>query len=205
MTKVICVAQQKGGVGKTTTAVTVAHGLALNGYDVLLLDFDPQGHVAVMLGLERAPHIYELMMKRLTCTKAVVKAREKMYIIPGDSETAFVTGELALRKVDIIQRIEEVIEPLKKPGLDYIIIDTSPSVGGLQEGAMFAADIVIIPSQTQYMSAEAVSRVFETIHEMRGKNWKGGIWILPTFIEETTRQSKEITVQLQEVYGSQVD
>ena len=204
MTKVICVAQQKGGVGKTTTAVTVAHGLALNGYDVLLLDFDPQGHVAVMLGLEKSHYTHELMMKRLAWKEAVVKARDNFYIVPGNEETAFIQSDLISRSIIVSEHIPKIIEPIKCPKLDYIIIDTSPSLGGLQEGAMLAADIVIIPSASTYMSAEAIAGVFKTIHGMRGKKWKGGIWILPTFVEDTTKQSKDTNAQIQSVYGSQV-
>ena len=209
MTLVCTVVNQKGGVGKTTTTVNLAHGLALNGYNVVIIDLDPQGQVATALGINKEPCVYDWLVSRKPDYRSLVRPaqnngsnRKSLFLIPGSEETADAQTLLAIKNVPLTF-LHDLVQPLMGR-VDFVIFDTSPSrggqQGGLQERAMYAADIVLIPTQTQYASADAVSGVFSTILTNQGKGWKGSIWVLPTFVEESTRQTREIKEQLEESY-----
>jgi chromosome partitioning protein len=207
MTIVVTIANQKGGVGKTTTAVTLAHGLALKGKETLLIDVDPQGQSATALGVQQEPGVFNLLVSTKPpeqALKEVVRfARENLHIVPGDAQTAHAQLLIAARQepADYILRL---LKPVTRNGLKYIVFDTSPSVGGIQERALFAADLVVIPCATDFLSADAVSQTINTMQRNVAMGWKGGAWILPTFYDDTTRESQTTLSDLREIYGDQV-
>ena len=216
--KVICVTNQKGGVGKTTTAVSLAHGLARKGKTVLLIDLDPQGQLATALGMSPEPGAYYLLtMGRSPQEMSFVQqwirqtGRENLWIIAGSQETmAAQTVMNAQNK--LVSHIREAITSLMvKPlanakGFDYLIFDTAPSVGGIQERAIWAADLVLIPTATEYLSTDGVKKVSETMLILqREKAWKGSlIGILPTFFDEQTRESASAMDDLHHGFGERV-
>jgi chromosome partitioning protein len=201
--KVIAVVQQKGGVGKTTTAVSLGHGLAVKGCEVMIIDLDPQGNVAKALDLEKDQCVYEMVSNGRIDPGMVKKARERLFIIPGNEETAYAQIMMSVRNKGR-NYLAKIIQPLRRNGPDYIIFDTSPSVGGLQERAIYAADLVIIPTITDYMSADSVAETMETISEYTAGGWKGGALVLPTFFDERTNHAKETLASLHEIYNGQV-
>jgi chromosome partitioning protein len=204
MTKVICVANQKGGVGKTTTAVTLAHGLSLKGKAVLIIDLDPQGQCATALGLESEGCVFKWLVAGLPVADLVRVARSpKLHLMPGDQQTAFVQVYLSLqnRGVDYLALM---LKPLRRTGLDYVVFDTSPSVGGMQERALYAADYVVVPTACDFLSADSVAKTMGTMAGNARQGSTARAVILPTFFDNQTIESRGIIEQLIDTYRDQV-
>jgi chromosome partitioning protein len=209
-TKVICIANQKGGVGKTTTAVTLAHGLARKGKQVLLIDLDPQGQSATALGLRPEPGaFYLLTMGDSSPESAFVRqwlretGRENLHLIAGDQQT--MAAQTVLNAQDKpISGIQQSVHRFSKENLDYIIFDTAPSVGGIQERAVWASNFVIVPTATEFLSADGVDKVIQMLAILQNtKQWKGALMgILPTFFDEQTRESKATIEALRGAFGA---
>ena len=211
-TKVICIANQKGGVGKTTTAVSLAHGLSQKGRRVLLIDLDPQGQSATALGRSPEPGAFYLLTmgmapQETTFVQSWVRfsGREGLYLLPGDQQT--MAAQTVLNAQDKpISAIRHSINRFFKEGLHYIIFDTAPSVGGIQERAVWASDLVIVPTATEFLSADGVSKVLLMMSILQEKkNWRGNLLgILPTFYDEQTRESKATMDALRERFDASV-
>jgi chromosome partitioning protein len=197
MTSIIAVANQKGGVGKTTTAVSLAHGLALKNKEVLLIDLDPQGQSAVSLGMKAEPGAYYLLTPPpggvITVKQWIHKAREHLWLIPGDISTN-ASQALINAEGQPLSYIATQLRPLVKNGmgLDYVIFDTAPSVGGIQERAIWASDMVLVPTATEFLAADGVRKIYEAMTKLKKEQgWLGRILgILPTFYDEQTRESR---------------
>ncbi len=211
-TKVICIANQKGGVGKTTTAVSLAHGLALKGKQVLLIDLDPQGQSATALGRSPEPGVFYLLTmgtspQETTFVQSWVRSsgREGLYLYPGDQQTMAAQTVLNAQNQPV-SSIRNSISRFFKEGLHYIIFDTAPSVGGIQERAVWASDLVIVPTATEFLSSDGVSKVLRMMSILQQKKrWKGALLgILPTFYDEQTRESKITMESLQERFGQNI-
>jgi chromosome partitioning protein len=197
-TKVICIANQKGGVGKTTTAVSLAHGLALRDKQVLLIDLDPQGQSATALGRSPEPGVFYLLTmgttpQETTFVQSWVRSsgREGLYLYPGDQQTMAAQTVLNAQNQPV-SSIRTAIKRFFKEGLHYIIFDTAPSVGGIQERAVWASDLVIVPTATEFLSADGLGKVLRMMSILQQKKKWGGalLGILPTFYDEQTRESK---------------
>jgi len=187
---ILTITNQKGGVGKTTTAVHLAHGLALAGKRVLIVDLDPQGHVATSLGMNPEPGAFYVLVTPPSPTLRQwvrMTGRDRLDILPGDAttNTAQVVLNAENRSTDAVAR---ALEPFRRE-YDYIVLDTAPSVGGIQERAIFAADALLIPTATDYLSVDGVAKVMEALPRLSG--WRGQVLgILPTFFDEQTRESR---------------
>ncbi|WKZ40579.1 MAG: ParA family protein [Anaerolineales bacterium] len=211
-TRIICIANQKGGVGKTTTAVSLAHGLSQKGRRVLLIDLDPQGQSATALGRNPEPGVFYLLTmgstpQETTFVQSWVRfsGREGLYLLPGDQQT--MAAQTVLNAQDKpISAIRQSIQRFFKDGLHYIIFDTAPSVGGIQERAVWASDLVIVPTATEFLSADGVSKVLLMMSVLQEKkNWRGNLLgILPTFFDEQTRESKATMENLKERFDASV-
>ena len=195
-TKIITISNQKGGVGKTTTSVNLAHSLALHGAQVLLIDLDPQGQCATKLGMDgEMGAFYFLTTAQSSPTEVVFvkqwlreSGRENFKLIPGNSLTNSAQMILSVQERPV-SYVRELLKQFIKDGFDYILFDTSPSVGGLQERALWASDLVIVPTATEYASLDALSKTIETMRVLRDtKGWQGGLLgILPTFFRWNAR------------------
>jgi chromosome partitioning protein len=130
--------------------------------------------------------------------------RDYLHLLPGNSMTAAAQMMLSVQDQPI-SYIKELLKIFSKDRLDYIIFDTSPSVGGLQERAIWAADLVIIPTATEFASLDSLSKTVTTIHTLRDKkNWKGGLLgILPTFFDGTN-ESRDSILDLQATFKEKV-
>jgi chromosome partitioning protein len=193
MTQTITVANQKGGVGKTTTAVSLAHGLALQGKRVLLVDLDPQGQCATILGLKPEPGAFNLLISELPYKQVMrLTDRGNLEVILGDRKTSTAQTVLNVQRTPISFTHSKVVVPADKDGIDYIVIDTSPSVGELQEQALWAADGVLIPCAVDYLATDGVYNIALTLKRIHDEyKWQGRILgILPTFYDTVTRESK---------------
>ena len=168
--RIVAVANQKGGVGKTTTALNVATSVALAGQRVLLVDVDPQGNLTSGVGLkgERAPGgtVYEALLTDADPdTFVIATGVERLSLIPADRN---LTGaEIELVSVpDRERRLARVLEALR-PRYDYIFVDCPPSLGLLTLNALVAADAVLIPLHCEYFALEGLAELVGTMRRVR--------------------------------------
>ena len=206
MTHIIVIANQKGGVGKTTTAVSIAHGLALRDQRILLVDFDPQGHCATSLAVNPEPGVFNALINPRSEIRQWVRdtTRAGLDLLPGDRSTA--TAQIVINAENQpIASIHLLFMPLAKD-YDYIIFDTAPSVGGIQERAIYAADVVLIPTATEFLSMDGLAQMMELLAILKANwHWSGKLLgILPTFYDTQTSESHKSLSELREGFGESV-
>ncbi|MBM4074760.1 MAG: ParA family protein [Planctomycetes bacterium] len=161
----ICVMNQKGGVGKTTTSVNVAAGLAKQGRTVCLIDLDPQGHASLHLGVDafgQTPTVYDVFSGRKTLNEVKQLAADRLWVVPSDLDLAATEVELvdvAGRELILRGAIERFVA---QPPVDYIVMDCPPSLGVLTINALTAAKEVLIPLQPHFLALQGMSKLFET-------------------------------------------
>ena len=198
--KVMSVANQKGGVGKTTTSVSLAHGLARAGVNVLLVDLDPQGHVAFSLGLEKSPGLYQVVVSGNSITATATRARENLDILPGDKHTENVKRHLMT--LNFRERI--LADILAACDHQVIILDMAPSLDVLHVTALMASDWVLIPTKLDAMAVDGVNEALRTIGEVARHGHPLGYTILPTFFERTTTETLHQLRELVKAFGNRV-
>ncbi len=165
MAKVIAVTNQKGGVGKTTTAVNVAYNLAKAGKNTLLIDLDPQGNATSGLGFQKNGSTTRDVLAGKTSLESAVQASKypHLALLPTDAELATLETEIAAAK-DRAIRLKQVLNTTQ---YEVIIIDCPPSLGLLTVNALVAAHSVIIPVQTEYYALEGLGQLLETMKLVR--------------------------------------
>jgi chromosome partitioning protein len=168
--KIIAVANQKGGVGKTTTSVNLAACLAVRGVRVLLIDLDPQANATSALGLEPIDNhsIYGPILGLEEVSKIVIPTRFKhLWLIPGDLNLAGAEVEVA-RTEDHLTRLRVALEPLRRDAtFDVVLLDCPPSLGILMTNALAAADELLVPIQCEYFALEGLSKIVQVIDQIR--------------------------------------
>jgi len=194
----LAIANQKGGTGKTTTAVTLAHKLALDGYNVLLIDTDPQGHVSAALGLEKAPGIKALVGWDTGMQEdiLIIHARDRLDVIPSDASTKDAKSMLVSSVEYREFFLTRVIDTFCK-GYDVVVIDCAPSVDVLHRAALVAADWLVVPTRLDYLAIDGVREVITFLRDESGKMPGSGIkmakllCVLPTFYDRRTKETRE--------------
>jgi len=167
--RIVALANQKGGVGKTTTAINLATGVAAVGKRVLIVDLDPQGNASTGLGISRADRdvgSYELLMGFAPLAEAMLSAAVPgLFIVPS-------TADLAGAEIELIDmerrsfRLRDALQPAVG-GFDYVFIDCPPSLGLLTINALVAADSVMVPLQCEFFALEGLSMLIGTIERLR--------------------------------------
>ncbi|MDX1893174.1 ParA family protein [Mycolicibacterium sp. 050158] len=169
--RVFTIANQKGGVGKTTTAVNVAAALALQGLRTLVIDLDPQGNASTALGVEHrpgTPSSYEVLIGEMSLEDALQQTtyNERLYCVPATIDLAGAEIEL-VSMVAREGRLRNALASLKEYDFDYVFIDCPPSLGLLTINALVAAPEVLIPIQCEYYALEGVGQLLRNIEMVK--------------------------------------
>ena len=208
MGEIIAIANQKGGVGKTTTAINLAYALAYLNQEVLLVDFDPQGNAGSGLGVtlkDGEKSVYHLLTKNATFEEVVRQTSNEMLdLLPTCKNLAGAEVEL----VNIHGRenmLKEALAPLRKM-YSYIIIDCPPSLGLLTLNALMAADSVITPVQCEYYAMEGLAHFMNTISKIRqflnnNLTLDGGVL---TMFDSRMNLSKQVLEEVSRFFGDKV-
>lgn len=198
---VIAVFNHKGGTGKTTSAVTLAAGLARAGKRTLLVDTDSQGNVAVSLGLKPTRSLYHVLVMGLRLQDAIISARENLDVLAANETLA--AAELYLAGRQNRDRVLSTRLAEAKANYDYIVVDCSPSLSLLNQNALVFADGVLCPVACDYLSLVGVRQVVKTVKNVnRLLSHPVQIWgVLPTMYDTRARICNEALETLQEHFG----
>lgn len=208
--KVIAIANQKGGVGKTTTAASLGVGLVRQGKKVMLIDADPQGSLSLSLGIKKPDNLETTIanvMERIVEDKeiepgfAVVQTKEGIDLMPANIELSGI--EVRLVNEMSRERVLKRYVDSKRQDYDFIIIDCMPSLGMMTFNALCSADSVIIPTTPEFLSAKGLEQLLGTINRVR-RHINPGLkidGILMTMVDNRTRFGKGLTDLIRQQYG----
>ena len=207
LVKIISIANQKGGVGKTTTSINLSASLAAYKKKVLLIDLDPQGNATMGSGLDKQAcnlSIYHVLTGKNTTQEVIARVSGDYDVLPANRDLVAAEVEL-LKEIGRESRLKSALEPVRQ-NYDYIIIDCPPTLNMLTVNALVASDGVIIPMQCEYFSLEGLADLNNTIKQIAKLiNPKLHIQgILRTMYDPRSSLTSAVTAQLRKYFGNRV-
>ncbi len=204
-TRTVAVANQKGGVAKTTTVASLGAALAELGHSVLLVDLDPQASLTFSLGIDPEDlelSVHHVLTKGLDATEVIISTDDGVDLLPA-------TIELARAEADLLTRTgrEQVVKlALEDLDYDWVLLDCPPSLGLLTVGALTAAQGVLIPLQCETLSHRGVGQLLDTVHDVRRfTNRRLKVWgVLPTLYDGRTNHARAVLENVSQTYQLEV-
>ena len=200
----IAASLSKGGVGKTTTAVSLAAGLARAGYQVLLVDCDTQGQSSKALGLKPEAGLAELVSGEATPDQAITVAREKLHLLAGGRSLSGLKRDIARKDFGGERTLSDSLEQIDSQ-YDYVILDTAPGWDSLSVNVLFYAEEILSPISLEVLSLTGLVDFQESITSIQ--KYRSDLelkYVLPTFYDRRVKKSEEILQQLKSYYGDKV-
>lgn len=208
MGKTIAIANQKGGVGKTTTAINLSASLASNDLKILLIDSDPQGNATTGLGVDKSverPTIYDVLFSDVPVSTTILKTDfEGLDMVPANRNLVAANLELVdlpNRESRLKSKLDEV-----RGNYDYILIDCPPALDLLTLNALLAADSVLVPIQCEFFALEGISQLMDTVERIK-ESFSHNLkieGILLTMYDDRTNLTKQVADDLKEFFQDQV-
>ena len=208
--KIVAIANQKGGVGKTTTAVNLGAALAELGHRILIVDLDPQAKATSSFGLEGIEQIslYEPLLGEASITDKILPTRrDNLFIVPADLDLAGAEVEIA-RMPNHLSRLAETLKPLHADEtFDFVFLDCPPSLGILMSNALAAADELLTPIQCEYFALEGLVKIVRLIEQVidSGANQRLELrGIVMTMFDARTNLSQQVVADVRKHFGERV-